>query len=362
MQDRASVIYNPHHQRHATDRILVDGSFHQTSELPARAENILARLKASGFYVSPAVEDFGTTPILSVHRAEYIRFLIDTQEQLLKTPQRALFPANAIVNYMRESAKHDRISTDFPALDDGTPITNGTWDAAYWSAQCALAGARLVAAQGGVVYALCRPSGHHAGLSEANGIFSEYGGFCYLNNAAIAAKDFLNHGHTVAILDIDAHHGNGTQGIFYSEPTLVCSIHGDPREGFFPCYSGFEHERGISKGEGFNHNICLTRTAGDLKFLRALSSALQRIDDYYPDYLIVSLGVDFLKGDPYGDLGVSPDALEIVGRLISQLRLPTLLVQEGGYQSRLLGQHIDSVLTNFESRTHEVLSPNPWFG
>jgi acetoin utilization deacetylase AcuC-like enzyme len=350
------VIFNPHQQLHATDKVLIDGDRLDTREVPARAHSISRKLGEAGFILEPAIRDYGLAPILRAHEQGYIDFLIDCQNMLLATPERLFLPAHFKLEYMKGCGLLDRIDNRRPALDDGTPITSGTWHAAYWSAQCALNAVDVLLENRGVVYSLCRPSGHHAGLSSFSGIQSEFGGFCFLNNVAIAALELEARGHKVAILDIDAHHGNGTQGIMYSRPTLVCSIHGNPSEGFFPIISGFEDELGTEGGEGFNFNFCLPRGTQDLKYLRTLNRALDKIAADMPDYLLVSLGVDFMANDPYGGLAISDEGLKMISRLIAQLGIPTLLIQEGGYQIDKLGDYVREFLLHFNSQRHTCVA------
>jgi acetoin utilization deacetylase AcuC-like enzyme len=198
----------------------------------------------------------------------------------------------------------------------------GAVDCALTAADCIVEGERMA-------YALVRPPGHHAERRS-------YGGFCYFNNAAVAANHLSRIGR-VAILDIDYHHGNGQQDIFYERSdALTVSIHGHPIFAY-PYFSGFEDETGRAEGEGFNLNITLAERSDGARHRKALTRALERVVQFDPSFLVVALGFDTAKGDPTGSWSLSYDDFERNGALIGALNVPTLIVQEGGYQSRSLG-------------------------
>jgi acetoin utilization deacetylase AcuC-like enzyme len=228
------------------------------------------------------------------------------------------------------------------SIDAGTPITSGTWGAITAAANVALTGAGLVDAGERAVFALCRPPGHHAGSDF-------YGGYCFFNNAAIAAQEFREAGaERVAILDVDYHHGNGTQEIFYTRPDVfTVSIHADPRQEY-PFFLGFADEIGESAGEGFHLNLPLPwGTAWDA-YKPALETAIQRIRDYGADVVVVSLGVDTFEHDPISKFKLRHDDYLQTGRMIASLGLPTLFVMEGGYAVEALGVNAVNVLQGFE--------------
>jgi acetoin utilization deacetylase AcuC-like enzyme len=222
--------------------------------------------------------------------------------------------------------------------DSGTPLNARSWDAAGWSAACAVEAADAVArGTTRLSYALSRPPGHHVSRDL-------FGGYCYLNNAAIAARHLKPLGRR-AILDIDFHHGNGTQSLFYRDPdVLFVSIHGDPRD-FYPFFSGGESERGAGRGAGFNHNLPLPAgTTGD-EYLRVLErEALPAIASFDPAVLIVSAGFDTWGGDPIGRFALDTEAYQGIGRAIGGLGRPTVVVQEGGYATQALGQNVVTFL------------------
>jgi acetoin utilization deacetylase AcuC-like enzyme len=226
--------------------------------------------------------------------------------------------------------------------DAACPIGQDTWRAALAAATCAIAAADDAAA-GGTAYALCRPPGHHAYRARA-------GGHCYLNNAAIAAEQLRRRGAgRVAVLDIDSHHGNGTQAIFWERPdVLFVSLHGDPAF-YYPWFSGFAGENGGGPGHGCNLNFPLPLGSGDDAWLEALSVGLAAIRDFRPDALVVSLGFDASKDEPLNALSVSDEGFARAGAAIRAARMPTVLVQEGGYAVDRLGALLTRFLTGFGS-------------
>src|SRR5690606_17707426 len=220
-------------------------------------------------------------------------------------------------------------------------LNNKTLSAAGWSAACALEATKLVA-QGKeqVTYALSRPPGHHAS-------FDTYGGYCYFNNAAIAARELKKKGRVV-IFDIDFHHGNGSQEIFYEDPdVMVISIHGDPRD-YFPYLMGFPEETGKGEGSGFNLNIILPTGAKIKTYENALKrQVFPTIKAFEPSYLIISAGFDTYRLDPIGKFELDTPDYERLGRLICDLKLPTVILQEGGYYTKDLGLNARSFLKGF---------------
>ncbi len=229
--------------------------------------------------------------------------------------------------------------TGWFTADAACPIGPGTWPAALSAARCALAAADEAAA-GRSAYALVRPPGHHAYPARA-------GGHCYLNNAALAAERLRASGAAlVAVLDIDSHHGNGTQGAFWSrDDVLFVSIHGDPA-GYYPWYVGHADERG-GGGVGCNLNLPLPRGSGDAPWLEALDIALAAIGDFAPDALVLSLGFDASEHEPLSYLAVTEAGFARAGERIGALRLPAAIVQEGGYNTDLLGQLLQRFLSAY---------------
>ena len=227
-------------------------------------------------------------------------------------------------------------------FDPGTPIVEGTWEAAFAAARCALTAAAWVAEGARSAYALCRPPGHHAGRSS-------YGGYCFLNNAALAAQHLRDAGlGRVAVLDVDAHHGNGTQDIFSERAdVLFVSIHGTP-DTEYPYFLGYADERGAGEGEGFTRNFPLPRTAAWTDYRPTLDAAADVVAAFAADALVVSLGVDTFDGDPISPLALGREHFPLIGQRLAALGLPTVIVQEGGYAVEDLGANVVGVLTAFD--------------
>ncbi|MDX1482646.1 MAG: histone deacetylase family protein, partial [Woeseiaceae bacterium] len=215
-----------------------------------------------------------------------------------------------------------------------------TWTSVLWSAHAAAQAAACVLEGDEACYALCRPPGHHATRDYA-------AGFCYLGNTAIAAQALREHHERVAVLDVDVHHGNGTQDLFYHrDDVLTVSIHADPVR-FFPFHWGYASETGIDRGEGYNVNVPLPRGTGDDDYLRTLDDALERIAEFGPGALVVALGLDAHESDPFQGFAVTTEGFGRIAGLIGEVRLPTVLVQEGGYLSGHLGANLRSFLDGF---------------
>jgi acetoin utilization deacetylase AcuC-like enzyme len=223
-------------------------------------------------------------------------------------------------------------------LGDGScPVTAATWTAAMASAATAHHAAGLVLAGERQAYALCRPPGHHAGADMA-------AGFCYLNNAALAAERLTRAGRRTAILDIDVHHGNGTEAIFYDRAdVLTVSIHAHPRR-FYPFFWGYEEEKGQGAGAGFNLNLPLERGTTLEPYRRALAIALARVEDFAPDVLVLAAGLDIAIDDPFRGFAIETQGFTAIARDIASLHLPVLVVQEGGYPSPSLGANLAALL------------------
>jgi acetoin utilization deacetylase AcuC-like enzyme len=328
------IIYTPLHQRHAPDQVLVEGRPFVSEETPARAETIRAALQAArlGLLLPPI--DHGLAPLWAVHTPDYLAFLqgVYAEHAALYPTEAGLFPQTFASRQPRRRPVGLLNQVGYYAYGVGTPLLAGTWEAAYWSAQCALTAADRVLHGARVAYALCRPPGHHAGPEQ-------YGGFCFLNNAASVAR-YLQAcwpNAPVAILDIDYHHGNGTQEIFYSDPTvLYISLHAHP-DTDYPYFWGAADETGAGPGLGFNLNLPLPPHTREAEYLAALDLALASIQRFAPRYLVISAGFDIAQGDPVGSFEISISGFTAIARRIASLALPCVIVQEGGYQLDQLG-------------------------
>lgn len=329
-------------KRHAPQRFMVAGAFRASTEQPERADRLLAGVKAAGLGVERPVSR-GLEPIAAIHPPAYLTFL-----RTIHARWRAEVPGAA--DEVLPNVHLDRTLGGYPdspvglaafhQADTACPIGPHTWDSACWSAWSAVAAAEAVLAGERAAYALCRPPGHHAYADLA-------GGFCFLNNSAIAAQ-LLRRGHDrVAVLDVDVHHGNGTQGVFYArDDVLTVSLHADP-SGYYPFLCGYAHERGAGRGTGYNRNIPLPRTTADEDYLPALDAALGAVAAFAPGALVVALGLDAHEDDPLKGMRLSTGAFERIGRAIVRAGLPIVLVQEGGYLSDALGPNLTAFLTGF---------------
>lgn len=323
------IIYAPAHCLHNPAREFAPEGCIPYPESPQRAEAIITALRAAGFSDITAPKSEDLEPILAVHRHDYIRYLEHIYAAWVEAGETSEMVVASVFALGIRAQKPQALASQAGYYSyDTTPLVEGTFAAAVEAAHCALAGADLLLAGESVAYALCRPPGHHASSYQ-------YGGYCYLNNAAIAAAR-LARGDKVAILDIDYHHGNGTQDIFY-ETGRVCvvSIHADP-ERAYPFYWGRQQEKGRGAGRGANHNYPLPAGTDDEAYLEVVEQALERIARFEPGFLVVSVGADIYREDPLGDFSVTLDGFGRIGEKLAGTGLPTLLVQEGGY-------HIDSL-------------------
>ena len=254
-----------------------------------------------------------------------------------------VFPHPAAVRYQPGIVPTSRAAmAGVYCMDTATVIGPGTYAGARAAVDGAITAAGLVRDGANAAYAPVRPPGHHAGTSY-------FGGSCYLNNAAVAAEWLVrNDTGRVAIVDIDAHHGNGTQEIFYErDDVLYTSIHVDPGQGWFPHFCGFEGETGAGPGRGANLNLPLTPGSGDHSFLEALDRSCEAIERFKPEALVVSMGVDAGAEDPESPLQVTNDGFAATGQRIAALSLPSVLIQEGGYHLESLGRDVMAILTAF---------------
>jgi len=328
------IVFDPRQRAHAPALELMNGGFVPFAETPARADAILAALGPA----EPPV-DHGEAPLRAVHDERYLAFLWSAHQDWRAAGRAGDASGYAWPVVRRRPLDLARIDARLGAysFDASSPIAAGTWEGAYWSAQSALTALDHVLAGERAAFALCRPPGHHAGRDYL-------GGYCYLNNAAIAAEAAAAAGKTVAILDIDYHHGNGTQDIFYGRgDPLFVSIHADPRTDY-PYYWGHADETGEGEGEGATLNLPLPRGSDLAAYLPALDAALARIAGFAPDLLIASYGADTFAGDPISHFRLETRDYAAIARRIAGLTIPTLVVMEGGYDVGALGANVASFL------------------
>jgi acetoin utilization deacetylase AcuC-like enzyme/GNAT superfamily N-acetyltransferase len=295
-------------------------------ERPVRVKAIKDTLSETGLFESMFPRHFGEEYILAVHDSDFVTYLKAVCQKL-----ESKGPVYPYVFPIRRPEKRPRdlaVRAGYYCIDTFTPLDRNAYDAARSSVDVALTAAEQILLGKTMVYALCRPPGHHAERRV-------FGGFCYFNNAAIAAQFLSRYGH-IAIIDIDFHHCNGTQNIFYSRrDVLTISLHGHPNVAY-PYFSGFADETGEGEGRGFNFNFPLPENAGAELYLDTLAKALRHIEKFSPMFLVVSLGFDDMKGDPTGSFGLKSDTYKEIGKRLARLNLPTLIVQEGGYNLRNL--------------------------
>ncbi|MGY4800794.1 histone deacetylase family protein [Teichococcus aerofrigidensis] len=340
---------HPDQTRHSPHFFLQRGSVRRNFEIPQRAEALLAALRGSGTAVEtpPLVEP---AALLDIHDAGYVAFLAEAAKAWAALPEKGpevvanMHPSPEMLAQGARLTSSILARTGWYTADTACPIGPGSWESILSAASCALAAAGSVSAGGGLAYALSRPPGHHAYAARA-------GGHCYVNNSALAAERLRRGGAArVAIIDIDAHHGNGTQGIFWErDDVLTVSLHGDPA-GYYPWYVGYDEERGGGRGLGHNHNLPLPRGSGDEAWLAALSHAVERSQAFRPDALVIPLGFDASEQEPLSFLKVTRDGFARAGALLAGLGLPTVLVQEGGYNVDLIGNLLLSFLDGWHGR------------
>ncbi|MBB2487815.1 histone deacetylase family protein [Mitsuaria sp. WAJ17] len=340
------IVYNERHAEHAAKKEFFRGQLVDAFEIPARADYVLQALQASELGPFVPVVDHGRAPLERVHAPAYLRFIEGAYaEWQALGGQGEAFPAVWPIRSLRSDVEPRSFAARMGlySMDSGSPLTAGTWAAAYWGAQASLTALDLVLAGERSAYCLTRPPGHHAGADF-------FGGYCFVNNAAVAAQAARDAGRQrVAILDVDYHHGNGTQAIFYGrEDVFFLSIHGDPQTEY-PFFLGHADERGAGAGEGFNANYPLPAGSSNEQWFEAFEKALVQLNAYAPELLIVSLGVDTYGGDPISHFQLDEPEFRRMGQSLASLQLPTLFLQEGGYATAAIGRNVQAVLGGFES-------------
>lgn len=336
--DHVSAFFDGRQLAHRPARELHNGGWADYAEKASRAEIILREFEAP----RPAY-DHGVDPILRVHSADYVDFLRTAHAAWLDAGRSGDAIGYTWPVVRRRDLALDRIDAKLGrySYDAATPITADTWVSAYWSAQTALSAVGAVLDEGlPAAFALCRPPGHHSGRDYL-------GGYCYLNSAAIAAAEAAQRGRRVAILDIDYHHGNGTQDIFYeSGEVLFASIHADPASDY-PFFWGHADERGSAAGEGKTLNLPLPRGTAIGSYLDALETACAAVAAHGTDLLVLSFGADTFVDDPISFFELREDNYAVIGSRIAELQVPTVIVMEGGYAIEALGRIVASLLSGF---------------
>ena len=341
------TFYNHLHAQHQGKVEMFRGALVPCFEVPARADHVLAELQRRQLGAVLEPQAFGDDAITAIHSQRYLNFLATAWDQWV-----ALDPANADKDILPSVWPTRTFRTDIEpdnfaakvglySYDAGTPFTSGTWVAAREGAHCALSAAQAVLSSDRAAFALSRPPGHHAGADF-------FGGYCFLNNAALAAQHLRHAGiKKVAVLDVDYHHGNGTQAIFYDRPDVYfASIHGDPRTEY-PFYLGHADETGSGAGLGANLNLPLPRGTDYATWAQALEAALAGIAKFGADALVVSLGMDTFEGDPISGFKLKTDDYLRIGERLAKAGLPTVFIFEGGYAVEEVGVNAVNVLQGF---------------
>jgi len=332
-RDNMKLYFSDTQLAHAPRQYMVHGRIVDPFENPDRAAVLIEALEGVGLERAEP-RDLGRGPILAVHAGHYLAFLEEAYARFMELPNHGPEALPNVHPYRGASpAFGDRGPPRVSGIigragwymgDLSCAIMEGTFRAAYASAQAAIAGAEEVLAGAQAAFSLCRPPGHHAYADRCSG-------FCYLNNAAIAAEVLRRGFARVAILDFDTHHGDGTQAIFYARgDVLYGSVHTDP-SAYYPHFAGYADERGAGAGEGANLNLPLPQGADDAAFLAANAQLAEAARAHRSEALVISAGWDAHRDDPLSRLAVTTEAYARLGELYGRLGLPTLIVQEGGY-------------------------------
>ncbi len=313
------VINDRHGIHHVEERGYV--------ESPVRIDSILEELETTRLFHRISPRHFAEKRIKAVHRSQFVDYLKRVCTSLEQ--DKSIYPYVFPIRNVARPPKELSVRAGYYCIDTFTPINRNAYLAAKRAVDCALTAAKELLEGYRLAYALVRPPGHHAERRA-------FGGFCYFNSAAVAAE-YLSVQGKVAILDIDYHHGNGQQNIFYDRSdVLTISIHGHPNFAY-PYFSGFEDEKGSGAGEGYNVNLPLPEHVSNERYLKVLARTLRRVARFQPRFLIITLGLDTAKEDPTGTWSLESEDFQTMGKMIGSLRLPTVVIQEGGYDTRVLG-------------------------
>lgn len=339
------TVFSPVQLSHDPQFEISDGELQPAVEIPSRAEFVLKKIEERGLGPVLPPEEFGNAPLGRVHTADYLDFMDGFWAKWTAAGRsKEAFPFVWPTRDLRTDAPLNNIDGLLGrySFDAGTPVGENTFKAAKESANTALTAARLVRQGEQAAFGLCRPPGHHAGADY-------YGGYSFLNNAAIAAQWLRDQGAgKVAILDVDYHHGNGTQALFYDRAdVLFLSLHADPKDEY-PYFLGHSDERGTGEGTGFNRNWPLPLGTAWDAYSEALSEAGNELAAFAPDYLVVSLGMDCYENDPISGFTFTSEDFCKLGTQLAGFNLPTVFLMEGGYAVDALGDNCVNVLESFE--------------
>ena len=344
------IIYSGNHYKHDPQLFFSMGRMEKFPEMPSRIEMIKSSLVERGFTDFLSFKDFGYDPIYSVHAVEYVEYLKTAYPKWTERGGDAhgvapdIFATRLKEVFGKHDVDHSNIfdqAANFN-MDCSAVIAKDTYQVVYEGAQCSITGADHVLSTKESALVLTRPPGHHSARDLA-------GGFCFLNNAAIAAEYLVRRGANVTILDLDYHHGNGTQSIFWERSNPICiSLHG---KGDYPYFTGYAEEIGKGRGVGCNHNVPLPHGTSNELYLEALRNTIDfKIMSKRPNYLVISLGVDTFAGDPIGTFKLTSNAFLEIGKLLAGINVPTLFVIEGGYAVEAIGTNVANVISGFMNK------------
>ena len=344
------VVWTDLHRRQNPKMEINLGQPIPTYERPDRAETIRQQLETDSRFNFVGLTEHGRSPIEAVHALGLIDYLESAWPEIHRSTGRHEFAPEAMLHVgLREGMSEARppegaaAAFGYWCYETATPMVEGTYIASRASVDVALTAAEKILAGAPSAYGLCRPPGHHAAANV-------FGGFCYFNNAAIAAHHVASTtGTKVTVLDVDYHHGNGTQQIFYERDDVqFVSLHGDPKRAY-PWFIGHEDEIGAGKGRGYNINVAFGPEAEDDEYVSRLAGVCEQIAAFGPSMVIVSLGVDTYWNDPISDLALTTDGYRRCGEVVKQLGIPTLILQEGGYDIEAIGRNVHAWISPFAS-------------
>lgn len=342
------VIYTPDHKKHAPTHETFHGELVSCFEKPDRLDIIYDTLKSKQHkFIKPTEESHAI--ISEVHSTRYIDFLKRAWNTWVAinpaNEKKQPFPSVWSVRTLRSDNEPRNFVAQLGlySMDNNTPIDKGTWIAAKAAADAVTTAAEELSNGANAVFCATRPPGHHAG-------YDYMGGYCFINNVAITARKLQLTGcKRICIFDIDFHHGNGTQSIFYKSPDVFyVSIHGNPQTEY-PFFSGYSDEKGVGEGYGYNLNIPLSAGTPSDKWFEAFNEAISFIIKYKPDAIIISLGLDTFVGDPIGKFSLQSEDFIKIGRGLYNMHTPTIFVLEGGYAIKELGLNVSNVVDGFEN-------------
>lgn len=338
------TYFHPNVKLHHPQTYLSRGQMRKPQEIPDRVDGILAGLAQLNLSVIEP-EDHGLAPLQAVHDTAYLKFLETAHRRWKEIPQDWGDEVMSNVYIRHPNPMRGILAEAARYLADGScPIGAHTWTSVYWAAQSAVSAAQAILSGETKAYALCRPPGHHARRDAA-------GGFCYINNAAVASQYLRQKFNRVVVLDTDMHHGQGVQEIFYGrDDVMYISVHGDPTN-FYPVVAGFDDEQGEGQGRGFNLNLPMPHGASEAVFFDRVALAIAALEAFKPEVVVLALGFDVYKDDPQAKVAVTTEGFCRLGKLVADLGLPTVVVQEGGYHLGAMADNTRSFFSGFLLRS-----------